>query len=212
MVNKVTVPSGSSQSFPFVSSYGPGSFSLSDGGSNNSGPLDAGTYSVLEMPGAGWIRSSSCSDGSLISAIVLDAGETVTCTFTNAMQASISVGKVTVPGGSPDGFDFQLRRLGDSSLVDSITGLRDADAPATFVTVAPGTYKVEESLPTSWKLTSSVCDNTDTAAGESVDGGNLTVVAGDHWLCTFTNTKQGSIVVKKVTVPASVVSVVLVRE
>jgi hypothetical protein len=94
VVEKETLPTGSSQSFAFTSSYGPG-FSLSDGQSSSSGPLAAGSYSVSETAVSGWDASSGCSDGSPPSNIDLDAGETVTCTFTNTQRGSVTLRKTT---------------------------------------------------------------------------------------------------------------------
>ncbi len=84
IVEKQTDPDGSSQSFEFDPSYA-ANFFLTDGQQNDSGPLAPGTYSVAEvnLP-AGWgLTSAVCSDGSAVSAISLQAGETVTCVFTD---------------------------------------------------------------------------------------------------------------------------------
>jgi hypothetical protein len=94
VVEKKTLPTGSSQGFGFTSSYGPG-FSLSDGQSNTSGPLAAGSYSISETAVSGWDASASCSDGSPPSDIDLGAGETVTCTFTNTQRGSVTLRKTT---------------------------------------------------------------------------------------------------------------------
>jgi hypothetical protein len=81
-VAKETDPDGSSESFEFGTDYGP-NFFLTDGGPNESAHLPPGTYSVSELTTSGWTTTASCSDGSPPSAIALDPGETVTCTFTN---------------------------------------------------------------------------------------------------------------------------------
>jgi hypothetical protein len=85
IVKKETIPGGASQSFEFDPSYSASNFSLTDGQQNDSGDLAAGTYSVAEVNIAvGWLLTDSgCSDGSLVSAISLQNGETVTCTFVN---------------------------------------------------------------------------------------------------------------------------------
>ncbi|HET7735187.1 MAG TPA: hypothetical protein VFK52_04395 [Nocardioidaceae bacterium] len=112
IVQKVTQPSGATQSFEFDSNYG-SNFFLSDGQSNDSGELTPGTYSVAEVNiPAGWdLVSATCDDGSQPSAIGLGAGETVTCTFTNRQRGKVEVIK-TVSGNAPtgsDAFTFQLR-------------------------------------------------------------------------------------------------------
>jgi hypothetical protein len=83
IVVKQTDPTGALQSFDFTPSWG-AAFSLTDGHSSDSGPLDPNTYSVAETQVNGWeAPSATCSDGSPINAISLQAGETVTCTFKN---------------------------------------------------------------------------------------------------------------------------------
>jgi hypothetical protein len=87
IIEKQTYPDGSPQSFEFNPSYGP-NFYLADDEMNNSGPLAPGTYSVSEinLPGRWDLLSATCNDLSDPSAIVLSAGETVTCTFINEEQ------------------------------------------------------------------------------------------------------------------------------
>jgi hypothetical protein len=111
VVVKRTDPIGSDASFGFTTSYSAG-FSLKDGEQNNSGPLlptsEAGTYSVSEsdIP-TGWeLLMATCDDGSLINAIDVSPGETVTCTFTNEQDAFIVIQKVTDPDGSTQVFNF----------------------------------------------------------------------------------------------------------
>ena len=51
---------------------------------NDSGWLVPGSYSVAELALVGWdLTSATCSDKSPVTAISLQAGETVTCVFTN---------------------------------------------------------------------------------------------------------------------------------
>jgi hypothetical protein len=85
IIEKVTDPaSDTTTQFEFDSDYGD-NFFLKNGESNDSGGLDAGTYAVSEvnLPANWALTSAVCDDGSLVSAIDLEAGETVTCTFTN---------------------------------------------------------------------------------------------------------------------------------
>lgn len=86
IVTVSTTPDQAAQVFSFAANYGSGSFQLADGQNNNSGQIDAGTYSVSQSAVAGWTTSASCSDGSQPNAIALSANETVTCTFTNQEQ------------------------------------------------------------------------------------------------------------------------------
>ena len=85
LVDKVTTPAGSAQLFEFDSDYGANFFLDDNDPVNDSGFLNPGTYAVAEVNiPAGWdLTSATCSDGSPVTAIVLGAGETVTCTFAN---------------------------------------------------------------------------------------------------------------------------------
>jgi hypothetical protein len=93
IVVKDTIPNDS-QLFTFTSggytSVVEGNpFHLSDGQSNdscgvgNDNCLVANVYSVAETPNSAYATTSSCSDGSPVTAIDVAEGETVTCTFTN---------------------------------------------------------------------------------------------------------------------------------
>ena len=71
IVNKVASPSGDPQAFDFSLSGGPDAinqaFSLSDGGSHDSGPVRPGAYAVSEAAVAGWdLESATCDDGSAV--------------------------------------------------------------------------------------------------------------------------------------------------
>lgn len=92
IVDKVTVPSGSAQSFNFTLTGQDVNqpFALADGTTPyNSGDLlptiKNGTYNVTETVPSGWTSDSSCSNGSPANAVNLSPGETVTCTFTNTL-------------------------------------------------------------------------------------------------------------------------------
>ena len=66
-----------------------------------------GTYSVAELTLAGWdLTGTSCSDQSPVTAISLQPGETVTCTFTNTKRGTIIVEKQTSPDGATGSFTF----------------------------------------------------------------------------------------------------------
>lgn len=82
-------PSDTGQFFDFTGDLG--NFSLMHGEFNVE-TLTPGTYAVSETVPAGWqLDSATCDDGSPVDAIDLQAGESVTCTFTNSIQAALSV-------------------------------------------------------------------------------------------------------------------------
>ena len=188
VVEKQTNPNGDTQLFAFNSSYDANGFSLSDGQQDNSGDLDPGTYSVSETVPQGWdLTSAVCDDDSSPSSIGLAAGETVTCVFTNVKDAKIVVQKQTLPDADTQVFHFDASydeggfSLGDGQSNDS----GDLD---------PGTYSVSEDVPAGWALTSAVCS-------DESNPNAIGLSAGETVTCVFTNTKRGSIVVEKQTIP-----------
>ena len=124
------------------------------------------------------------------------------CETVHGAPATITVDKVTYPANATQGFTFQLRKASDNSLIDTISGLHDADAPASFTPVLAGTYKVLEPGVNGWSSDGGSCDNTDTPAQESASAGSLVVASGEHWTCTFTNAQVGHLHLFKVTDPA----------
>ena len=118
IVEKQTDPDGSAQSFEFATNYG-SNFSLVDDGTNNSGPLTPGIYSVSEISiPDGWsLTSATCDDGSDPSAIGLDAGETCICTFTNTAEVDLDINVVLYNDEDGDGID-QGDILGDPHTVE----------------------------------------------------------------------------------------------
>ncbi|MGH2526847.1 MAG: prealbumin-like fold domain-containing protein, partial [Actinomycetota bacterium] len=188
IVEKQTIPNGDPTLFSFTPSYG-SSFQLADGQQNNSGLLVPGAYSVSETVPAGWnLTSATCSDGSSPSSIVLDANETVTCTFTNTKAGEIIVQKQTDPDGSTQSFAFTASYDADGfSLSD---GQSNSSGP-----LAPGNYSVAETVPDGWDLESAMCDDGSPA--------NAIVLAADETVtCVFSNTlRRGRIIVQKQTNP-----------
>ena len=111
-VDKVTVPSGSDQSFAFAAT-GTGfatPFNLTDGSTpHSSGPIDEGTYVITETVPAGWgLTGRACvftgtsdpadfsTSGANGVSVELGSGEDITCTFTNT-AASLEVTKDATP-------------------------------------------------------------------------------------------------------------------
>jgi hypothetical protein len=149
-VVKATVPNPdpSNTSFPFTASYEADGFSLHNGESNDSGDLNAGTYSVNETPvPANWaLTSAVCDDGSPINAIVLSANEHVTCTFTNTLQTgAILIHKdrkhaADGPGNHPHaGVTFSVN--------GTSVGQTDANGNICVGNLTFGSYTVDETVP-----------------------------------------------------------------
>ena len=107
IVDKVTNPSGDPQSFDFTLIGGPSnlnqSFSLTDTTTpHDSGPVLSGSgYNVTETVPTGWgLTGATCSDGSQVNNINVSPGETVTCTFTNTKQFTLTVNKAGTGAGT----------------------------------------------------------------------------------------------------------------
>ncbi len=85
IIIKQTTPDATSTQFEFDPSWSTTNFMLADGQSSTTGSTTPGTYSVgeINLPAHWTLASSSCSDGSDVGNISLQAGETVTCTFNN---------------------------------------------------------------------------------------------------------------------------------
>ena len=192
---KQTDPDGSTQPFTFNPSWSATDFILTDGQTHEAIGLAPGTHSVVEVVPLGWdLGGTVCSDGSPVSAIALAAGETVTCTFTNTQRGRIIVDKVTLPASDPQSFGFSLTGGPDS--VNQAFALTDAATPRdSGFTLRAGTYTVAETVPTGWDLTGRNCSG-------DLDG-TFTVSPGQTVTCTFTNTKRGRVIVRKLTQPAS---------
>jgi len=121
IVEKQTLPDGSTQSFGFTADYDANGFSLTDGQTNDSGYLMPGTYSVSETGVTGWdLTQASCSDQSNPNAISLSAGETVTCTFTNTKRGHLIVQKTTIP--ADDANIFSILATGSGNITGGGAG------------------------------------------------------------------------------------------
>jgi Prealbumin-like fold domain len=141
-VRKVTIPSPdpTDTSFSFTASYDSDGFSLKNGGSNPSGDLNPGTYSVSETVPANWtLTAATCDDGSDPAAIDLGPAEHVICTFTNTLQqGAIKVHKASIKGQALAGAHF------------SIAGqdvISDANGDACVDHLNFGSYSVQETAP-----------------------------------------------------------------
>ena len=189
ITDKVTNPSGSPQSFAF-STTGPNSFSdsfsLTDAAApHSSGQVKPGTYSTSETVPAGWAQTgATCSDGSPANAIAVGPGETVTCTFSNARQPTLTVIKHVVNdnGGSATASQWSMHVQSGGS---EVTGspFNGAESPGTTLTLAAGSYNVSESGgPAGYAATfSGACDSS----------GNVSLALGDTKTCTITNNDVG---------------------
>ena len=137
----------------------------------------------------GWdLVSAVCSDQSPASSIALAAGETVTCVFTNEKDAQIIVEKQTLPNGDPQVFHFDASY--DEGGFSLSTGSRTDSGD-----LAPGKLLgLRGRAGGLGAHVSAVC------ADESAPS-SISLAAGEVVRCVFTNTKRGSIIVEKQTLP-----------
>jgi hypothetical protein len=172
--------------------------------------LPARTYTVSEINiPSGWgLTGLDCTGGGPNTAISgptavigLDPGEDVTCTFSNAQVGTISVVKDALPN-DPQDFGFSTGGLSPAtfSLDDDADGT--LSNVRTFTGLLPGTYTVSEDAdPPGWQLTDITC----LGGGENTsDTGRKATIGLDSQeavICTFTNTKEGSITVVKDALP-----------
>ena len=189
IVKKVMV--GGTDSFAYT---GTPSGSISQDGGTISASVAPGTYSSVEGTKAGWaLTSVVCDDANSTGSVAtrtanfnVTAGEVVTCTFTNTKQATVIVKKVMV--GGTDTFSYSGTPSGD---ISSNNGTISAN-------VAPGQYVSTEAAKAGWDLSSVVCDDTDSSGSVANRQATFNVAAGETVICTFTNTKKGTVIVKKV--------------
>jgi hypothetical protein len=135
----------------------------------------------------------------------MNVGDSVSCTFTNAKRASITVDKVTDPAADPEFFTFAT--TGGPGPVNDIFQLADGTTPHVTGDLDPGTYAVTETVPAGWTLQGATCTGGPFGAGAVyANGADFTLASGDEVACTFTNAKLppnlGSITVDKATNPS----------
>ncbi len=200
IVQKTTLPAGDTTSFPITATATEGSIVGSPSATvtdanDHTYSVTPGTYSVAETVPSGWVETSNdCTD------VVVTAGETKTCTIVNTKLSSITIVKDAKPN---DAQDFAFVATG-SDVPESFNLDDDSDDTlsntALFSGLLPGTYTFSEEELNGWDLTDLECSGT-TAV---VDGSTVTITlaAGQTATCTFTNTKQGKLIVEKTTYPA----------
>ncbi len=214
------------QDFAFTSAL-LGAFSLDDDGSESTAggalasvrqftQLIPGTYVVTETALDGWdltgLSIVDPDDGSSfdlatgVATIDVDAGESITVTYTNTKRGSITVTKNALPDDAAD-FSFTTTGTGLSNFSLDDDGGTDATLPATrtFTNLVPGTYTITEAALAGWSLTNLAITESGGVANSTTNLAarlaTLVVEPGEDVGVTFTNTKLGSITVVKDTQP-----------
>jgi hypothetical protein len=155
---------------------------------------DGGHYTMSETNQTGWDAQTPTGDCDFTVNYPTDAGKTFTCTFTNVKRGSITVKKQTEPSGDPATFTFTgdlSGNIGDGGQLGPLS-------------VAPGDYSTTEAVPDGWDLKSISCSDSDSGQdATTATQADFKVAAGENVTCTYTDTKKGSITVKKVTDPTT---------
>ena len=159
IVQKIT--SDGAGAFDFTSTS-LGGFTLTTSGAGTAGKasrtfssLTPGSYDVAETEPPGWnLVSASCSDGSPPNAISLSAGETVTCTFTNALERGairiVKTRKHAALGSSPVPHAGVVFSVSGGDLTSPISVTTDSDGVACVPGLLYNTYAVTETVPTGY--------------------------------------------------------------
>ena len=128
-----------------------------------------------------------------IATIGLDAGETITCTFTNTKRGSITVIKTTqggddifgFTGTGPSAFDFG----GGFNLTTSSNTSDGFDFGGIFTNLELGAYNLAETGKSGWDLNTATCTGDD----DGVNPASIVLDAGEDVVCIFDNIQRGSI-------------------
>jgi uncharacterized repeat protein (TIGR01451 family) len=158
-----------------------------------------GSYSISEIAESGYDGALSCNDANsstsgLTATLQLDAGETITCTWTNTERGTLVVVKETTPDKSLESFAFEWSPEGGSS-----TGFSLTDGTSYSTTLAPGDYSVTELAESGWSLTGLTCTAAEDQPTGTVDGAeaSVTIVSGETITCTYTNAQRGKLTLDK---------------
>lgn len=113
----------------------------------------------------------------------------------NNVTTQLRIDKIVVGGGAPaSGAQFDLR-------VDGVVvapGVGDQGSTG-FLIVSPGTHTISESASSGTNLSNYVA----TFGGACDASGQVTLAPGEHKVCVITNTRRGSLVVRKLFLPAT---------
>jgi hypothetical protein len=197
-VNKQLVPSNDPGLFNLEidgSTAGTGG-NVGDGGTTGAVELGLGAHTVGETAGTGtsmgdYFTPAIGGDCAANGTITLGPGDDKTCTITNTKQPTLTVAKVVVPSTDAGKFNLKI----DSGTAFACAG--DGDSAAQQVSL--GAHTVSETACSGTNLS----NYTRTFSGDCDSSGNVTVTAGQNKICTITNTRQGTLEVRKVLSPST---------
>ncbi len=195
IISKLTEPAGSNSEFTFELNGPalPQTFSLTNGKQKSFTVLTDTSYQVREIVPSGWMqKSATCSNGNPITNIRLGINDIVHCQFVNVKLGTIIVRKVTEPA---DNFTTVFNFNAGGGLSPSTFALKNGQS-RSFGNLVPGnSYNLVESATNGWAQANVTCS--DGSLPTKID-----VSAGETVTCTFVNKQQGTLVIRKVTVPS----------
>ncbi len=170
------------------------------------GPADP-PWSVRELVPDGWrLTGLSCTSSTVASVVETDlataavsirlaAGDTVTCTFTDALRpptGQLLLSKVTFGGVGT--FPFRIRPPDAGTAIQASATTTEPQVPVAAepgpFELAPGTYEIAEDLPDArggrWHQTAVNCDALRRARRQSVPT-EVTITSGAGVVCLFEN-------------------------
>ena len=157
-----------------------------------------GSKTITESAVAGWSNTSlDCSEGTVdgsTATLDVDPGDTITCTYVNKQDATVTVIKDAQPDAAQD-FDYTTTGSGwsDFSLDDDADATLPSSRTFTFAGGEFGSKTVTESAAAGWANTSLDCSE------GTVDGSTATlqVDPGDTITCTYVNKKAAKLTIIK---------------
>jgi uncharacterized repeat protein (TIGR01451 family) len=172
-------------------------------GTTGAKTVDAATYYVSETlanPDA-YVAGLACTDnGNPVTpgqngSVAVANAHTVVCTYTNTRkQGSIELKKHWV--GTAGNATLNVGTSAGGHQVAQATA-NGSDGTTGAQTVNTGTYFVSESVDNSTDYVTQLACVDDTGAVSVGQDGSVAVGAGEHVVCTYTNTHKGSIELKK---------------
>ncbi len=216
-VIKTLVPSTDDGTFNFAidgQTFDNGGDGYGDGGHTDAISVGLGDHTVSETgngptQNADYVSSFVCTsgesqvaagNGTTIGLSNLQAGEDVVCTFTNSRRPTITVNKVVLPSTDPGTFDFTIDPGEGQLLLDNHNSGYGNGGSTGQVNVTTGDHTITESghgntsasdYASAWS-----CSTKQSGSGTAISLSNLQY--GDQVVCTFTNTRLATLIVKKV--------------
>lgn len=180
----------------------------SDGtGSTGLLSVAAGNYVIIESIPNGWkFDDVSCDKSSTkvsygVKDVVVLAGQTTTCTFTNEERGALKIVKKTTGGDGTFHFDL----LPYTATITTLNGEGDT---GVIPMDAVDTLSITEDVPDGWSFDSVTCDKAYMPGAPTFPNSavNITISPGQTTTCTFTDiltVSNAKLTVKKVLIPSS---------